>query len=639
MSESSQKLHRLLNRVNVDQVRLRCNRLWAEIHDVAFSVLGPIATFAFGEVTGEFLDKNYIKHFREHLDREQLREFVSEQHSVADLPFIRLCSDPRTGKRNYITSYSDFHLEKLLGGGGKKSIALLGNVGCGKTSLIAYTLGNLPKDVCLLADNLAFCKTEEHVLTDIYTSVPEQAGRWVLRAGEEKGMNLRQIQTELHRAELEHVDGISSEQDDHVERELKEQRRSHVILKMMDAKVSRGRDAQLYLRPAIKFLKKHGKKPIIVLDDIDRITDEAAEKAARDEAIFLAEILDVPVMIAAREVTVRKGLDIYGYEQPLHLCAPSFKDVLERRLETFKQELEKSPPEPVLIKDTRIETNDYISIVERAIRSILDDSKNIYFFQMLSNGSIALMLDYLRTILSSPHLSDDDILELLQRPSIKEHRILECLMLYVYTKINPWNTYLLNLFNANHPERGAAFNALFKVRLLQCIKAGATQIQGFKITDYKTLQSNLESLGYSDGLQEVLDNQIREMDTYGLIEVWIFDYKYKEKNTNIMLRDAGYLYLDHLLERYRYIQTVIPDCWLDYEASAHDLALDLPYIDTEIEKFIKFISRCEEIEGSKMPPEGEKLLNSVQDQRTLSVRLKNAFADERARQMGKSERR
>jgi hypothetical protein len=633
MEVAREGAHRLLERFDLDSIRLQTNPVWLAIHDVAFSVFGPLATFAFGQVTGEFLDRNYIQHFRGHIAPDAVREFVQEQHAAADLNFIQLYSGTPEAKANYILQYNDFRLDALLEDGKKKMIALLGNVGAGKTSLIAYSTQHLPKNICLLTDNLAYCETEEHVVTDIYTSIPEQLGRLVLEVGKEQGLSLREIQTDLHREALEQADAVVTGDEDAVEAELKEQRRSHMILKVMDAKMSRSRDAQLYMIPAVAFLKRHEKKVCIVLDDIDRVEDDNVAKLARTEALFLSDILDIPVVIAARESTVRKGLDVYGFEHVLHLCPPRYSDVLDVRLKTFCEEIEKRDIPSQLIDGTKLNKEEYCSIVQNVIRAIREEKRNLYLFSMLSNGSIALMLDYLRTVLASPHLTARDLIQIASGQKIGEHKVLESLMLYVYAKINPWNTYLLNIYNADHPDTGLAFNALFRLRVLQCIRAVGKVKSGLRTLDFASLRSALLSLGWEDEQEAVLEEELQLLEDYGLVEIMQFNHEIEKHNASVMLRDAGYLYVTHLFSRYRYLETVIPDCWLDYEASDFNLSSGLQNVDKEVEKFIGFISRCEEEERSRMRDEGREILEQGQGEIPLSTQLKRQFEYERDRQM------
>ena len=625
--------HRLLEQVDLEKTRLRANPVWGAIHDVASSVFGPLATFAFGEVSGEFLDRNYIQHFRGHVARDELREFVCQQHEAADLPFIHLYSESPEGKANYILRYNDFRIGSLLEDGERKMIVLLGDVGSGKTTLIAYSKQHLGEDICLLTDNLAFCKTENHVVTDIYTSIPEQLGRLILRTGKEKGLSLREIQTTLHREALEEADAIVIEGEDPVDGELKEQRRSHMILKMMDAKMSRSRDAQVYMRPAVDFLKRNGKKVCIILDDIDRVSDHSVARLARNEAVFLSEILEIPVLIAAREATVRKGLDVYGFEHVLHLCAPHFSDVLDARVKTFGEELDKRDPPSVTVDGTRLGKAEYRSFVRNMVRSIKSNRWNRYLFNMLSNGSMALMLDYFRTALASPHLSERDLNQLISGQHLSEHKLLESLMLYVYAKINPWNTYLLNIYNAGHPDAGLEFNALFRLRVLQCIRAEGKESKGLRVVDFASLRCALASLGWQNEQKDILEEELQTLQRYGLVEIMQFDHEYEKHNASLMLRDAGYLYINHLFSRYRYIETVIPDCWLDYEASDYYLTHELRYVDVEMGNFIGFIARCEQEELSRMRNGGKELLARGQGEKPLSVQLREQFEEERAKQM------
>ncbi|MBM3301717.1 MAG: hypothetical protein FJY85_17425, partial [Deltaproteobacteria bacterium] len=276
-------------------------------------------------------------------------------------------------------------------------------------------------------------------------------------------------------------------------------------------------------------------------------------------------------------------------------------------------------------------------IAQSVAASILDRRLLFYVFRMLSNGNIQLMLDYYRALLASPNLDRTQLAGLAAGERLSEHRVIEDLMLYVYEKLNPANSFVMNLYNLGDPSVGVAGNALLRIRILQTIATRATYRDGTLGLRRSDLRGDLEAIGYRECAEKNLSRELKQMADYGLIQVMQFPEDPQTDDPIIVLQDAGHLYKDFLIYRYSYLQTVIPDCWLDYRASEPALDGDLHAIDDEIRNFIRFIGRCEKSEKRDLSEEGQKLLKTIAGPWSLAGALRSQFEIERSRQMGKTE--
>jgi hypothetical protein len=237
------------------------------------------------------------------------------------------------------------------------------------------------------------------------------------------------------------------------------------------------------------------------------------------------------------------------------------------------------------------------------------------------------MLDYFKALLSSSHFNLEEIRKIKNGKLITQQKILETLLLYIYSEMNKENTYLMNLYEDDDIEE--EFHNLFRIRLLQTIMHFGNVNNNNKLEiNYSKLAFLLEKFGYGKTVKSNLSKTLKMMQDFAIIETSSFGANYNS-DTDIILNDSAYYYVNNLIYTYRYLETIIPDTHLDYRANLIDLKGNLRSIDREIEKFIDFIKRLEEKEPSIV---AEKFGQAI------SERMTHGFIEDRERQK-KSQRK
>jgi len=263
-----------------------------------------------------------------------------------------------------------------------------------------------------------------------------------------------------------------------------------------------------------------------------------------------------------------------------------------------------------------------MKFVETIIKSILTKKENLFLFYMLSNSNLDLMLDYFKSLLASSHFDFEDLKKIINGVLITQQKMLETLLLYIYSEMNKENTFLMNLYDDS--DMTGEFNNLFRVRLLQTIRNFGTVTEKNKIgLKYSRLRYLLDQFGYGNYAKKNLNTTIATKVDFSILETSIFGLDYRD-DTDIILCDSAYYYVDHLIYTYRYMQTVIPDTRMDYRVDFLELKGNLKKIDNQINEFIKFIERCEK---------KERTVVSKTFKPAISEKMKQGFARDRTRQM------
>lgn len=628
--------YRGLDSIDLDKLRRGSNPIWMQIQTHINDCFGILAEIVFGKLQNDkYLLEHYVNNFNIDEDREKLLTFTKKLIKSQDRDFITFMPKHRYSiKGKFVTSFELMkdNITNLIIHEKPKLILLLGNRSSGKTSLISYLLKSIPQDIILFTDNLAHCTTKGEITQDMHMTLANQIHDYVYDAGKRKGMKTGDITNKLFYEEFESSDAIIEGNETELEKKLKIEMRYKIIEKIQHQKKLHSRDSLPYLRAGIRFLKSMDKTICMIFDDADRIKKNEVATVARAEAHYFRETLNVPIIMALREITVRKGKNNYGESIRYHICPPRFEDIVSCRFDTFQKILKDKPPASIVILDKKISTDEYISFVKNIMKSITKDNRNLLLFYLLSNSNIGLMLDYFKCLLASSHFTHNYMMDIISGKLMSQHKIIETLMLYVYERINPENTFILNLYNSGYPELVRNGNSLFMIRILQCIKEKGKRIEGRKGINFKKLEDHMCLLGYKEMVKNRLEDIIRLFEDYSLIDTSIFGYDHKKKNAEIYLCDAAYYHINYLIFSYRYLQTIIPDAWLDYEIDLTNFDLGLQIIDKEIEKFISFIYRCEKEEDKFV--QDRQLLELLNQDGKISDRIRNQYLVEKSRQMG-----
>jgi len=596
------KKYRILDGKNLDKHRLQTNPIWPLIQNHVYNSFGRLANLVWGSLQNDnYLLSLYIKEFKSEKTIQELQGYFSTTRlNLEDTTFLEFARKyEHYANINLLRHYDDFNIHKWFSDNQHVVIALLGNKGSGKTSFLMYLLKNLPDDIVLITDDLSKVSSEYEARIEIYESLIKQIDDAVLRIGDKNGLNPREILNLRYYDLLRKNDAITQLSDDNRVLDSKEILRRDVISSQIKFQNTFSRESMLYLLSGIQFLKSMNQKVCIVFDDADRIKISTVAMYIRLEAIELSSALNIPVVLSIREITARRIGNKFHHENKYHIIPPTFEDILLKRLENFKDLLFSDGVVNSIINGKEYSAIDYYNFVVSIAKSIISKRDNLLLFYMLSNSNIEIMLDYFKCLVSSSHLDMNDINNLIEGHSLPNHKILETLLLYVYKEMNKSNTYILNMYEADDEIFHDELNNLFRIRIVQIIcKYGDINDDNRKYITFASLSFHLERLGYINYSKRKLKSTISKFVDYAIIETTCFNDDYDD-DTQIILNEAAYYYIDYLIFTYRYLQTIIPDTTVDYFPNSLSLHQDLRLIDQEIEKFITFIKRCEDREESE----------------------------------------
>jgi GTPase SAR1 family protein len=631
--------YRLLDGKDMDKMREPCNFFWPRIEAVVNKCFGDLATLVWGNLQkDELIMENFVDDFNIRKDKNYLKRTIESTGTLSeDIHLINFAQERKVSVhlQHVLESFSSFNVKRWIEEGNDVEISFLGDRGSGKTTFIMYLLKNLPDDVIIFSDNLHCIKEKDQVDTEIYLSLITQIDRKVKEIGKNEGLDNRAILNKRFFEELEDLDAIIEPDDEEYIKIEKEKKRTSFINENAKYKDKHSRACLKYLRTGIDFLKSFNKRICITFDDIDRLTNLAAAEKIQEEANEISETLNVPVIISLREITVRKMGDRSRQTIPYHIVQPSFRDIVEKRFLSFKQKLHEYEPESITVNQREYGIDEYIKFVRVNIDSILTKKENLLMFYMLSNSNLELMLDFLKSLLSSSHLDQNDIKKIVSGKYITQHKILETLLLYIYRDHHKENTFLINLYDCGDRKPMNVLNNLFRIRFLQIVREYGIIYKYRKTITVDRIKHYLDRLGYSRAMDFYFEDLISKYSSFSVIGTSILGTNYTD-DTEIFLLDSAYYYLDYLIYTYRYMQTVIPDCHLDYEVDIMKLKGDLKVLDGEIERFIKFIERCEKEEAKnvrEMP-----ILNKINSREKISVNMRRGYEDDRERQRSKHRR-
>jgi hypothetical protein len=623
-------LFRDLIDLDLDTVRQRPNAIWPKIQNEVFRHFGKLASLVWGELQNdEHLLEAYIKNYNIDIDINSL---------------IKHLNDPTNGEKGYdnfvynyaalniLKSFDDFDIRFWIDHNSETVLLLLGDQGNGKSSFIHYLTKNLPKDVIVFSDNLAEVQEINQVNGEIYQSLIEQIDTKVSEVGKEFDLDDDIIFNKRFRKELEIIRAYPKTEDSEAIKLEKEKRiTAFIIHEVAPFKKNYSRDSHTYLKSGINFLKSFNKKICIVFDDIDKISDITIADKIKTEAREISQALNVPVVITMREVSAKRFGENSNNTHNYHIIAPSFQDIILKRFEIFKKNLIKSNVESIVVRGEVLTVEDYIRFVEKIMLSIINIKENITFFYMLSNFNIEMMLDYFKAILSSPHITDEEIINFIRKDSkLHLHKIIQTLLYYIYPEHNREVSYVINLYGAPPQSPYSSSFALLRIIILRIIKACGYMNESKNLTiKYKELKDTLRKLMYLFDNEKYLRDQLLLLHQYSIISINSTNLSSYPDSTEISILYSSYYYLNSLIYKYRYVQSIIPDTYLDYSINRNSLKTDIGegVIDRNIENFIYFIEKCEEHDKSRTLD--KNLYNRINENGMISELIKLNYEKEK----------
>jgi hypothetical protein len=586
---------------NMDNMRIPANFIWKIIHEKIQICFGHLAIIVWGKLQNdEYLLRDFVQEFDSKYEKKKIIEFLDQENINSDN--IKLLSDvsPSSGvwidvKR--LENYYEYDIESLLKKDKRFLIALLGDKGNGKTSLIMYTKKSIEKNsnnIVFLIINNAYTKVKDKIFEEIYSSLIKQVNENILKIADENKMSDDEMTNILYHDDLRIANALVAKTDSEFIKNEKQKRKTEIITKYIRMSDFNNSDCILYLKICIDYIKKFNKNVCLIIDDVDQIMDPETANKIRDDIIEIRDSLDITTIISMREITARKVDDKFGHFYVNHMISPGFKSVIEKRFITFK-ELMLADTKEAFKRDLKgYNIQDYIKFVETIKNSIINKKELISLFYCLSNNDLQLMLSYFKCVLASSHFSDEEIKSIINGEEISLQKILQILLLYIYEEHNIKNTFLINFYDIGKSYDNLTTN-LFKIRIIQIIREFTKKLYEYNYSiTYSDLYSKLHLLGYEILLSKHLDVIIEDMIKFHILD--IIKSSEDKNNDVIFLYDSASFYIDYLIHTFRYIQTIIPNTYVDYEIDEKKLKGNTKEINEEIEKFIDYIEQCEKEE-------------------------------------------
>ncbi|MDP2896438.1 MAG: hypothetical protein Q8Q12_07745 [bacterium] len=329
------------------------------------------------------------------------------------------------------------------------------------------------------------------------------------------------------------------------------------------------------LRREIQFIRSNtGKHVIVVLDEVDRLPQPSLRDYLLDFARDLAHDLNVTVVVATRTYTRSLMLEYRlagAHYLMITLQPPDLGEVIERRLSYVGELFRRNPDFRVRLGEKRVqfkdktsgislECADVIGFIQTCCRALLR-SRSLRCIESLSNQDVRHALELVSTILRSPHLHQD-ALKLACGFSLRHHEVVHILALGSWSRYNPAQSAVVNLFDTGEPDRVKEGNTLLRIRTLQTV----AYLAGRKDTDSRPCDvvEALTHLGYDRSrarnvVKFLIDSLLVDTDDRtaahrgDLSEVG-----------DLRLAPAGFYYLASLIYELRYAEEVQDDVhWAD----------------------------------------------------------------------------
>lgn len=335
------------------------------------------------------------------------------------------------------------------------------------------------------------------------------------------------------------------------------------------------------IRLRIEFLWSIGKRPVIVIDNVDQLRARYIDELGR-LAFVLAEGTSgrnngARVIFATREVHGRRMQGGVGTLKHGELQPADVATMVERRLNVFLSALGRkiAPSETIpLPQGGEFRVAEWLvdeKTPERYLRDVLEIMTKLLItvhtpygspvelVQKLNHYNTRVTLIVIGQYIASAHLPwvslvialaglqgepDEIKLAHLER-QLRWPRLFHALFVGTRTNLGNDTSWLYHLFNDGSNDRAGV---LIRLRVLKAVAATGTTIADLS-------RELVRMFGYQDSrTTKVLNDAIE----YGLLV--------ERKSDSLVLSDAGHAYLHDMSREFEYLQHVLMDAWTD---SAH----------------------------------------------------------------------
>ena len=637
------KLKRMVKICDPDLFKRGHNELWDAVESLVNKHFGSLNHSDRDEL---FID-NYVVDFEDHSDEigvlPHIKGILSEKHSKCVQEIVNWVKKTPSVEGKHVRRYVDDIPQKsiILTDDRRKGRLLCGRKGSGKTSLIKYNRIHLERNekcLCLYIALDVKGFPEGNTAQYMTTAIINELDDLTIMVAKENNKDPEQVvlarfeKLWLTNAALPEKNGDN-----------KQSLREKLLLQLHTSKYHE--DFENYVVWSVAYIEKvTNKRFIIIFDDIDHLSSDEEALEICNCANGLYRRLQRSMVISVREETLPKlqdkTLPAAAFPKK-HIIPPSFKKVLDVRLESLKEEIQSKYTNGY----RRFTCHGICVFLDHIIRSICRPST--YAKLVTFHYDIDLLLDIVRCLICSPYMIPASVLKKAEHNKwIGWNLMLNSLQKYVYENHYDENSFFLNMFDntmvtiteLDNLGSVATYEDTFvRIALLRVLAYRLTEVCTLppdkRIIEVALVKEDMTSgLGYNEN--NIL-LALKAFARHRLIRTGQRQNEFDPDYTrDISISTAVLYYLDYLISEYRYVENVLPVTPIDFKFNPQILPSepeteDLEPIDDLILKFADFIERCEKSEQNRVKDK-EFYDFLMEGEVPLSQRLRNSVREMKA---------
>jgi len=620
-----------------DYWKMQENEISVLIHEQLYNYFGPLERIIRGDIIRhDFLRESYVNDFLNHDSEidvvEQIgKNFADDMSAYRDI--LGWARKHYYSAAGLLGSANDFNPQNWKDP--HRLRVLCGAKGCGKTTLLLYTISRLQDDpennIKIIYINLETLGFDRKGFADkrtpflknsanyINTQFISEIDKMILELVELHGISYSEMIIERF-MDYWKIRGIYPEMGDTVnDIRRKLISRENEMLHLNQHKYLY--EFYHYIRFSIDYLQnRFGLKLIIMFDDIDRLESvDDARDVINYASSLVRKIGNTPIVISSREETLARLSDMnYQDIMILSLIPPAFKEVLRKRIEVFDKNMKM---DKIKLAKSNRSKSEILSFVNFIVCSAMD-RHNIFHF-LSFQYDLDILLDMVRCILSSPFIDYNYAMEIKKSGKYLPWEVLlDTLQRYKYKNFYGENSFVLNVYdNEGEPTHN---NCLIRIRVLQvisnffCIQNRPVKVGSiYAITD---------RLGYE---RHEVKKALFALARQKLILTGRKYNLFSEDLSEIIPMRSITYYLNYLIYNYRYLQNILPITHIPFHIPMKLInqrslqGTDLKEMDKYVLRFIKFIGECEDIEKTEI--KDRSLFDELTRNKSLIVSLNESF--------------
>lgn len=364
------------------------------------------------------------------------------------------------------------------------------------------------------------------------------------------------------------------------------------FLKKVDELIDKDYKAvEPYVDKILKYLVKEH-LCVIVIDNVDLYEDESLETTVFSEAISISKKNHCNILVSIRDSTYIKHRNdsiFNAYElKRFWIEAPSFKEILSKRLHYAKKVLEGESAEIDLPNGAKLKVDDLSVFFNIVQRSLLNE-QNGQFLEYLSDRNPRKGISYIQNFLSSAHIQANKAIQnYLQGETsfiFPYHEVFKGCMLSQWKYYKEKHSDAINIYDSGIHSKNLQLIRLHLLHLLYQYSKTENTVE----VNRKIIIKTISRFGISeDKIVELLTKLVRNQ--------LIFSNNEQIDNPQYSLTLTGGYYLNILCRKMVYVESVLFDTSIFDTNVFEKLSNQTLAIDQEYSLADRMVLRKERIE-------------------------------------------